>query len=57
MINRRELAWLHALQMSLAIKRDWVALAHLQALIDHLAEKHMEPGQIVAEPEVGIQIH
>jgi hypothetical protein len=57
MITRREFAWLHTLQMSLAVKRDWVAVAHLQALIDHLAEKHIQPDQTVPQPEAGIQIH
>lgn len=57
MISRREFAWLHTLQMSLAVQRDWVAVAHLQALIDLLAEKHIEPDHTVPEAEVGVQIH
>jgi hypothetical protein len=40
MLSRRELAWLHALQGDLALKRDWVAVGHLQALIDHIADEH-----------------
>jgi len=37
---KRELVLLNALQGTLAIKRDWVAVGHLQALIDHLADEY-----------------
>ena len=57
MINGREFAWLHTLQVSLAARRDWVAVAHLQALIDHIAEKHMEPDEVTQSCEVSVQIH
>lgn len=57
MVNGREFAWLHTLQVSLAAKRDWVAVAHLQALIDHIAEKHIEPHELIHSCEVSVQIH
>lgn len=40
MLTKRELLWLHALQSDLAVKRDWVAVAHVQSLIDHIANEH-----------------
>lgn len=57
MINGQEFAWLHALQSDLAVKRDWVAVAHLQALIDHIAEKHMPTGELIQCPEIQHQVH
>ncbi len=38
MLTTRELIWLHSLQGDLALKRDWIAVAHVQALIDHLSD-------------------
>lgn len=38
MLARRELIWLHSFQEDLALKRDWIAMAHVQALIDHLSQ-------------------
>jgi hypothetical protein len=46
MISGREFAWLHALQGDLAARRDWVAVAHLQALIEHIADKHIDEGEV-----------
>ena len=40
MLIKREIGWLNSLQSDLALKRDWVAVGHLQALIDHIAETH-----------------
>jgi hypothetical protein len=40
MVNLQELAWLHDLQGDLALRRDWVAVGHIQALIDRLADEH-----------------
>lgn len=40
MLNKRELFWLHSLQGDFALKRDWVAVAHVQSLIDHIAGEH-----------------
>ncbi len=40
MLTKRELLWLHALQNDFAVKRDWVAVAHVQSLIDHIADEH-----------------
>lgn len=40
MLTKRELLWLHALQNDFATKRDWVAVAHVQSLIDHIADEH-----------------
>ncbi|WP_296722767.1 hypothetical protein [Erythrobacter sp.] len=40
MLTKRELGWLHALQGDLALKRDWVAVGHIQSLIDHMADEH-----------------
>lgn len=51
MLNSRELAWLHALQGDLALKRDWVAVGHLQALIDRIADEH---GIICEQPNSAI---
>jgi hypothetical protein len=41
MIIKREFALLNRLQTDLAIRRDWIAVGHLQALIDHMAETQM----------------
>ena len=38
MLTGRELIWLHSLQADLALQRDWIAMAHVQALIDHLSQ-------------------
>ena len=57
MINRQEFAKLHALQTSLAVKRDWIAVAHLQALIDHLAQNHFGPDREMQSPEIYDQVH
>lgn len=54
-INGREFAWLNTLQASLAAMRDWVAIAQLQALIDHIAEKHIEPDEVIHSCEVFFQ--
>lgn len=40
MTIKRELLLLNALQGDLAIKRDWIAVGHLQALIEHFAQQH-----------------
>lgn len=40
MLTTRELICLHSLQGGLALKRDWIAVAHVQALIDHLSHTH-----------------
>ena len=40
MIIKQEVAWLNTLQSDMAIRRDWIAVGHLQALIDHIAETH-----------------
>lgn len=40
MRSAHDLVRLHALQGEMAIKRDWVAVGHLQALIDQLAIEH-----------------
>lgn len=40
MLTYRELIWLHALQSDLALKRDWVAVGHVQLLINHIAGEH-----------------
>ena len=40
MLTKRELVWLHSLQGDFALKRDWVAVAHVQSLIDHVADEH-----------------
>lgn len=40
MLTLHELVWLHTLQTDLALKRDWVAVGHVQSLIDHMANEH-----------------
>jgi hypothetical protein len=40
MMTEREFALLHSLQSTLALKRDWVAVGHLQALIDRISSEH-----------------
>ena len=40
MLSKSELVWLHAFQGTMALKRDWIAVGHLQGLIDHLAGEH-----------------
>lgn len=40
MLTIRELVWLHTFQTDLALKRDWVAVGHVQSLIDHMANEH-----------------
>ena len=62
MLNDRRLAWLHSLQGDLALKRDWVAVGHIQALIDHIAcergtlEASLEEANLES-PCSGIRIH
>lgn len=46
MTIKRELLLLNALQGDLAIKRDWIAVGHLQALIEHFAQEH---GALIAD--------
>lgn len=40
MLSKQELFWLNALQGDLALKKDWVAVGHVQALIDRIAGEH-----------------
>lgn len=40
MLSLQEIKNLHSLQRQLALKRDWIAVAHLQALIDHVLADH-----------------
>ena len=47
MLTKRELLWLHALQSDFAVKRDWVAVGHVQCLIDYIADEH---GVLTEEP-------
>lgn len=49
MLTKTELAFLHGLQSDLALKRDWVAVGHLQCLIDRIADEH---GFVHTEPMV-----
>lgn len=57
MMDGREFGWLHTLQCNLAAKRDWIAVAHLQALIDHIAENHIMAADVAQWPEIRDQIH
>lgn len=56
MMTKRELALLHSLQGTLALKRDWVAVGHVQALIDRISNEHggfVElPGSARQEPVI-----
>lgn len=47
MLSKQELVWLNALQSDLALKKDWVAVGHVQALIDRIAGAH---GLMASEP-------
>ena len=47
MLSKQELVWLNALQSDLALKKDWVAVGHVQALIDRIAGEH---GLMAPEP-------
>jgi hypothetical protein len=40
MLSKQELVWLNALQSDLALRKDWVAVGHVQALIDRIAGEH-----------------
>lgn len=40
MMIKQEVAWLNTFQGDMAIRRDWIAVGHIQALIDHIAEMH-----------------
>ncbi len=40
MLTAKELVWLQDLQLNLAIRRDWVAVAHLQCLMDRIVDEH-----------------
>lgn len=40
MLTAKELVWLHDLQLNLAIRRDWIAVAHLQCLMDRIVDEH-----------------
>lgn len=40
MLNAKEMAWLKELQEDLAIRDDWVAVAHLQIVIDRIVDEH-----------------
>lgn len=54
MLTKTELALLHGLQSDLALKRDWVAVGHLQSLIDHIAGEHgfVHTGPMVSRPDL-----
>lgn len=56
MLTTRQLAWLHAFQSDLALKRDWVAVGHVQSLIDHIAgEQGLLPDDGLASgPELAL---
>jgi hypothetical protein len=57
MLTKRELAWLHALQGDLALKRDWVAVGHIQSLIDHVAHEHGVLREEAYPTEYGPAVH
>lgn len=40
MLIKTEIVALHRLQSELALRRDWVAVGHLQNLINHIADEH-----------------
>jgi len=57
MLSKRELAWLHALQSDLAAKRDWVAVGHVQSLIDHMAQEHGALREEAHPTEYGLRLN
>lgn len=57
MLSKRELAWLHALQGDLALKRDWVGVGRIQSLIDHIADKHGALRDEAHPTEFGLSLH
>ncbi|MEQ5789319.1 hypothetical protein J3454_15615 [Erythrobacter sp. NFXS35] len=57
MLTKRELGWLHALQSDLALKRDWVAVGHVQSLIDHLADEHGVSREEAHPTGYGLQVN
>lgn len=56
-MTKRELTLLHNLQCNLALKRDWVAVAHLQALIDRISDEHGGFDAQSCEANLSVAIH
>lgn len=42
MLTGKEMALLHDLQETLALRRDWVTVAYLQCVIDRIIDEHPE---------------
>lgn len=40
MLTAKDMAWLHDLQETLALRRDWVTVAYLQCVIDRIVDEH-----------------
>lgn len=57
MISRQEFERLRALQTSLAVERDWVAVAHLQALTDHIEDRNFGHDGALQSSEMYDRIH
>ena len=57
MLSAREMVWLHSLQEDLAAKRDWVSVAHLQCLIDRIADEHPVALSLTQAQEHEIILH
>lgn len=57
MFTNQEFVRLHALQSRFAIRRDWVAVAHLQALIDHVAFASSDLGECAPIDDVEVLVH
>lgn len=57
MFSKSELVWLHAFQSTLALKRDWVAVGHLQGLIDHLAGEYGICDDALPASGLGMETH
>lgn len=57
MLTKRELLWLHALQADFVRMRDWVAVDHVQGLIDHIADEHGLAGDPLPKIGTGLEMH
>jgi len=57
MLSKQELVWLNALQSELALKKDWVSVGHVQALIDRIAGVHGLPSPLVRGHASGQSVH
>ena len=57
MLNKRDLARLHVLQAHFAMRRDWIAVGHLQALIDHVPFEGVDLSECARLEGTEVRLH